>query len=103
MPTDGPVKIQWSGILLETDTLEEAAQVCQVLYKIAYNKPTNGSDTSLFVAALKGTAKNEAARLLGRLGGLKGGLARARALSPEKRSEIAARAAHARWQKTKRV
>lgn len=36
---------------------------------------------------------------LGRIGGLKGGDARARALSPERRREIARRAAAARWDK----
>ena len=36
-------------------------------------------------------AKNPAAVTLGRLGGLKGGKARAEALTPEKRAEIAAR------------
>lgn len=41
-----------------------------------------------------------AAAVLGRLGGLKGGNARAKALSPKKRSEIAKKAAAARW-KTK--
>ena len=41
--------------------------------------------------------KNPAAVLLGRLGGLKGGAARAAALSPKKRSQIAAKAAKARW------
>ena len=35
----------------------------------------------------------------GRLGGLKGGHARARVLSPERRSEIARRAALARWRR----
>ena len=45
--------------------------------------------------------KNPAAVLLGRLGGQKGGLARAAALSPKKRREIAKRAATARWQKKK--
>lgn len=38
-----------------------------------------------------------AAAALGRLGGLKGGKARAKALSPKKRSEIAKKAAAARW------
>ena len=38
-----------------------------------------------------------AAVLLGRLGGLKGGKARAEKLSPERRSEIAAKAAQDRW------
>lgn len=41
--------------------------------------------------------KNAAAVALGRRGGLKGGKARAAALSPEERSEIAKRAAAARW------
>ena len=41
--------------------------------------------------------KNAAAVALGRLGGLKGGKARAATLSPEKRSEIARKAAGKRW------
>lgn len=40
---------------------------------------------------------SEAAKILGRKGGLKGGPARARALSAEDRSEIARDAAFARW------
>lgn len=45
--------------------------------------------------------KNPAAVALGRLGGLKGGVARAAALSPRKRSAIAAKAAAKRWSKPK--
>ncbi len=41
--------------------------------------------------------KNRAAVELGRLGGLKGGPARAAKLTPEQRSEIARKAARARW------
>ena len=41
--------------------------------------------------------KNPAAVALGRLGGLKGGKARAKKLSPERRKEIAKKAAQARW------
>jgi hypothetical protein len=41
--------------------------------------------------------KNAAAVALGRLGGRKGGPARAKALSAKKRSEIAKKAAKARW------
>jgi hypothetical protein len=37
-----------------------------------------------------------------RKGGLKGGKARSKKLTPEKRSEIARIAANARWKKTKR-
>jgi hypothetical protein len=43
--------------------------------------------------------KNPAAVALGRLGGLKGGKARADSLSPKKRSEIARKAAQARYGK----
>lgn len=41
--------------------------------------------------------KNPAAVALGRLGGLKGGKARAKKLSQQQRSEIARRAAKKRW------
>lgn len=46
----------------------------------------------------KGT-KNPAAVALGRLGGLKGGKARAASLSKAKRAQIAKKAAAARWKK----
>lgn len=43
--------------------------------------------------------KNPAAVALGRLGGLRGGAARAKALSKEERSAIAREAAKTRWSK----
>ena len=43
--------------------------------------------------------KNPAAVALGRLGGAKGGPARAKSLSRKRRTEIAAKAARARWGK----
>jgi hypothetical protein len=43
--------------------------------------------------------KNPAAVELGRLGGRKGGKARAEKLSPERRRETAKKAAEARWAK----
>lgn len=45
--------------------------------------------------------KNPAAVALGRLGGQKGGKARAANLSPERRIEIAKKAALARWGKSR--
>lgn len=45
----------------------------------------------------KTAKKNPAAVALGRMGGLKGGRARAEALTAEERSQIAKRAAKARW------
>jgi len=44
--------------------------------------------------------KNPHAKALGKLGGLKGGKARAKKLSPERRREIARIAAKARWKKS---
>jgi hypothetical protein len=44
--------------------------------------------------------KNPAAVELGRLGGLKGGKARAEKLTAEQRSEIAKKAAATRWKRT---
>jgi hypothetical protein len=46
--------------------------------------------------------KNLAAVKLGRLGGKKGGKARAEKMSAEERSEIAKKAARARWQQRSR-
>jgi len=49
--------------------------------------------------AVENAEKNPAAVALGRLGGLKGGKARADSLSSDERSEIAKKAAAARWKK----
>ena len=46
-------------------------------------------------------ARKEEAAKLGRKGGLKGGKARKAALSPERRTEIAKKAAAARWKSVK--
>lgn len=48
-------------------------------------------------------AKNAAAVALGRLGGVKGGPARAAKLTPRRRSNIAKRAARARWKKNSKA
>jgi len=47
------------------------------------------------------STKNPAAVALGRLGGLKGGKARAASLSAKQRSEIAKKAAKSRWKPNK--
>ncbi|HLJ13032.1 MAG TPA: hypothetical protein VKV15_00930 [Bryobacteraceae bacterium] len=51
----------------------------------------------------RNAGKNPAAVALGKLGGAKGGAARAVALSPRKRKMIAKKAAQARWSKRKGV
>jgi len=47
--------------------------------------------------------KNPAAVALGKLGGMKGGHARAAELSPERRKEIAQKAAKARWARVEKI
>jgi hypothetical protein len=46
---------------------------------------------------LRPKEKNPAAVALGKLGGLKGGKGRAESMTPERRREIAQKAAKARW------
>ena len=51
------------------------------------------------MATSKAAKKNSAAVALGRLGGLKGGKARAEKLTPRQRKDSARKAAVARWSK----
>jgi hypothetical protein len=53
--------------------------------------------TEVLARHTRPVAANPHAAALGRLGGLKGGAARAAKLTPEQRREIARRAALARW------
>ena len=62
-------------------------------------EPSVSRDTALESADQQVTGKNPHAQALGRLGGLKGGKARAAKLTPEQRAEIARKAAAARWAK----
>lgn len=57
----------------------------------------NGSSFDETPAAKPEKEKNPAAVALGRLGGLKGGKARAQKLSEARKREIATKAASARW------
>lgn len=52
-------------------------------------------------SAEKEPEKNPAAVALGRMGGLRGGNARAKMLSPQRRKAIAKKAAIARWSKSR--
>ncbi len=73
------------------------------------SKPTRPRDLNELAAAVVRAAtegeewpeefegKNPAAVMLGRLGGKKGGKARAEKLSPQRRREIAQKAAQTRW------
>lgn len=64
--------------------------------------PTTDESTDTQESPTELQEKNPAAVLLGRLGGQKGGKARARKLSATRRSEIARHAANARWKREPR-
>jgi hypothetical protein len=70
----------------------------EIVQEATGEKPKAGEDdtAAIIVAAIK-AGKDPAAVLLGRKGGLKGGKARAAALTPKRRREIAQKAARARW------
>ena len=65
-------------------------QFAKMIVDMAYGEAEPESDKP---------AKNPAAVALGKLGGAKGGRARAAKLTPAQRSEIAKKAAAARWGK----
>jgi len=76
---------------------------------ISGSPPGDEGDTAYraaqeLLSAVEGAneGKNPAAVLLGRLGGKKGGPARAKKLSARERSVIARRAARARWKEHRR-
>lgn len=75
-----------------------AVGLIQVLERKGLTKATSLCD-QLRMAKAK---KNAAAVALGRLGGLKGGKARARKLTAEQRRASARKAARARWAAVKR-
>ena len=67
------------------------------LAKSIVDQATGEVQAEDFLAKAEAEGKNIAAVALGRLGGLKGGKARAEKLSAKERRQIAAKAARARW------
>jgi hypothetical protein len=66
------------------------------LNKLAHRLVEQATDES-------GSEPDTTAQANGRSGGLKGGKARAEKLTPERRSEIAKKAAQARWERSRRT
>jgi hypothetical protein len=62
-------------------------------------KPRDINEIATSIVEQTTHEKNPAAVALGRLGGLKGGRARAKTLSAAKRRQIAKKAAASRWKK----
>ena len=80
---------EWEGTLVEPEGTDEIGTPCE-----SCHAPTERVE----ILTRRGlAARNPHAAALGRLGGLKGGPARASALSPERRRQIALKAAKIRW------
>ena len=77
------------------EKIEDINSIAADIVKQTTNKPIQKSSQK------KSKEKNPNAVALGKLGGLKGGKTRAKTLSPERRKEIAQKAARARWKKYK--
>jgi hypothetical protein len=82
---------EWDGIQVEEPEADPDCPWC--------HGPTRVVDVIQTSLAIVGPGKNPYAAALGKLGGEKGGRARAQSLSKKRRSEIARKAAKARWKK----
>jgi hypothetical protein len=80
---------EWEGIVVVGSSNEEDCPQCHA--PTAILTPVDAPPAA--------SAKNPHAAALGRLGGVRGGRARAEALSAKRRKEIARNAALARWRK----
>ena len=84
----------WEGEVDEAEDVDAIGSPCP-----ACHAPTER--VSVLRRRLAPVQRNAAAAELGRRGGLKGGRARAKALTPERRREIALKAIRTRWAKHK--
>ena len=91
-PAEYTYKVEWS------DDDNEWVGLCNELPSLSWPDPDKARALAGIERLVRNVAdKDPAAVALGRKGGLKGGKARAEKLTPEQRSEIAKRAAAARW------
>lgn len=79
-----------------TSSSRETAQLVKAIVAQVTSDPRSGD-----VQVITKDGKNAAAVVLGRLGGAKGGIARAVTLTRKARSAIARKAARARWKKSR--
>ena len=79
----------WEGIVVVGSSDEEDCPQCHAPTELKPLPPAEAGERT----------KNPHAAALGRLGGVRGGRARAEALSAKRRKEIARNAALARWRK----
>lgn len=97
----GIVLVNCSGVAYNSDAMPERSRKPDInlLAKSVVDRATGEVPEEDLLAKAEAEGKNPAAVLLGHLGGIKGGKARAKRLSAEQRREIAKKAAETRWHK----
>jgi hypothetical protein len=93
-PADGAVGF---GMLKRPSSIRNPDQEPDPNKLDVIRKLTGGETPAKALARVEAEQRSRAARILGRAGGRKGGRQRAKNLSAERRSEIASKAARARW------
>ena len=88
------VVCEWEGDGVEPIVAPQTTPTCPWCHA-----PTERVTVDGISVAAEDEGKNPHAAALGRLGGLKGGVARAAALTAKERREIATKAARTRWKK----
>ena len=89
------VVCEWEGDGVEPIEVPMVTPTCPWCHAPTERMSLDG----ISVAEDEAEGKNPHAAALGRLGGLKGGVARAAALTPKERRDIATKAARTRWKK----
>jgi hypothetical protein len=96
-----PMKqVSWHNRTMPRRSSKDVSQNALRVVEAAIGSPLKANKKTL---AFPARQKNPAAVALGKLGGFKGGYARAAKLSAEERKAIAQRAAQARWAKRSKV
>lgn len=92
-----PEDVSTSGMPNRSSMQDSSAEATTFLQVVAHGSEQSTSDIQQALSSIE--LRKQVMQEMGRLGGLKGGVARARKLSPEQRQEIARRAATSRWEK----
>lgn len=94
------IRLIWEHVEIHVDTFKELRDILPVFEKAVTNQPMDENERAFFISRVLTNILQPhltPAQILGSLGGLKGGKARRDALSPERRKEIASKAALKRW------
>lgn len=91
------LQIIHDGVLFKVFSWDELNELLRIIQKDEAGQEITEEEGNVLDSAIFSSDYKELARILGQAGGDKGGNARAKALTPQRRSEIASDAAMKRW------